>query len=571
MIGMVAGAFVLLQRWLGHQEWAGVFASPFWLLAMGPIGALCLEGLAWRKKKRGPGQEPYEGVADLLVHVHAPTSADGPLAWFLRGTVSFFLSFFGGHAGPEGAAGEWTHAMALRFRSRSSRWFEQRRRTDAASSLAACVASAFGAPFAGVLLPMELGLGGRAISITLSAVIALFLVKGLGPILQIPPLDLSGALYGFHFASPSQWLLTVVLGAGVGIVGGLVVRLIRFNQREFAHFLGQRLWLRMALGGVLLALLAMAYRLGHQPPEEVFESVLWSRRLPLEVLVLGLTSILSLTWAVASFGTMGVFWPVFSLGACLAYAAQLAWTREVTGFSAAAGLLGGAAAWGALLGAPLSGAVLAFEMSGSLGVLSTSVVSALVAREVCRRVMRTPSLVDASLQARGLELVEGRSAAVLEGVLVRDAMVSDHETVHENEAVSSLHQRLLRSKYPFLPVVTAQGSFRGLLTSDMIQDAWREAGHSPESGASNSPLSHLLEAKDILYRARMKVATVREGDRLSKLGNAFEDVPCVPVVDNETRVVGLLFVYNVRLAYEREVVRRSLAFGAPEGLTPPRA
>ena len=134
--------------------------------------------------------------------------------------------------------------------------------------------------------------------------------------------------------------------------------------------------------------------------------------------------------------------------------------------------------------------------------------------------------------------------------------MTDHELVHEHEPVSELYARLMRSPYAFLPVVNSQGVYMGLLTADMIQDAWK---HQASTG-KNSPLSKLVGAKDLLYRKGMKIQSVRAGDRLSAAAEVFKDMPCVPVVTDDQRVVGLLFVYNVRLSYDREVARRSLSF-----------
>src|SRR5687767_735863 len=51
--------------------------------------------------------------------------------------LSFLLALFGGRAGQEGAAIEAAQGVAMAARPRSARWFEQRRRTDAAIAVAA--------------------------------------------------------------------------------------------------------------------------------------------------------------------------------------------------------------------------------------------------------------------------------------------------------------------------------------------------------------------------------------------------------------------------------------------------
>jgi hypothetical protein len=144
---------------------------------------------------------------------------------------------------------------------------------------------------------------------------------------------------------------------------------------------------------------------------------------------------------------------------------------------------------------------------------------------------------------------------VLGAVAVRDAMVTDQEVLHEHEPISAIYPRLLKSRYPFLPVVNSQNVYVGLLTVDTIQEAWEK-----QSLTSNAPLSNLLEAKDLLYRSGVDAPTVKVNDRLSATHGLFDEVPCLPVLSEDRRVAGLLFIHHVRLAYDREVARRSLTF-----------
>lgn len=220
--------------------------------------------------------------------------------------------------------------------------------------------------------------------------------------------------------------------------------------------------------------------------------------------------------------------------------------------AAVMGLAGGAAFWGALLAAPLSGGVLALELAQNVNVLIPCLIAGLVAQAV-RRAVGVRPLIQSDLEARGQGLVHGRSAGVLSAIAVREAMVVDHEIVHEQEPVSEIYPRLLKSRYPFLPVVNSQNLYTGLLTVDLVQDAWRS-----QSDHSNAPLSKLLEAKDLLYRGGVKTPTVKVSDRLSSAAGNFDTVPCVPVLSDEGRVMGLLFIHNVRLAYDREMARRAL-------------
>src|SRR5690606_16280203 len=97
---------------------------------------------------------------DYLIHIHSPSEPDSPTQWNLRGIISFFLHLFGAPVGPEGAATEVSYSAALKSRSRSARWSEQRRRSDAAAAIVGGVSAVFGTPFAAIILVSELGIGG---------------------------------------------------------------------------------------------------------------------------------------------------------------------------------------------------------------------------------------------------------------------------------------------------------------------------------------------------------------------------------------------------------------------------
>jgi len=488
----------------------------------------------------------YDGLADLFIHIHAPFKPDSPLRWGVRSFISFLLAFFGGSVGPEGAAVEFMQAAKMKIRARSSRWFEQKRRTDAATSLAAGISAAFGAPFAGFLLPIELGVGGRNTSTITSALAAFLTIRYLNYRFSAELLDINGVLSGFHFSVWREWVGIVVVGIVAGIVGTVTIRFIRYTQEGLLSLFQTQAWMRVLAGAVVLALIFFIYRPFHQPSWVLLEQVLWNKLPPSEVTLLLFTQVLSLSVVLSGFGTMGLFWPLFAMGGFLGYCVNYWVLNGMVDFSAAASLVGGAALWSAVLGTPIVGAVLAFEFTQNLSILLPCLIAAFIAREI-RQLLRTKTLVDKDLEARGLFMSEGRSTNVLSAITVRDAMITDHEVVHEQEPISELQERILKARYPFLPVVNTQGIFSGLLTIDMVQDS------------SHFPVAKVLEAKDLLYRSGFKSPTVKAGDRLSAVVGFFDEAPCIPVLADDGRVQGLLFVYSVRLAYDREVTKRSFS------------
>lgn len=502
---------------------------------------------------RRPGERTYDGLADIFIHVHGPGKADSSLRWIMRGAISFLFTLFGGIVGPEGVAIETCHGVALRFRSRSSRWFEQRRRTDASVAISAGIAASFGSPFAAVLLPLELGLGGRTISTAIAALTAFIGIKFLP--LSPAKFDIAGVLYGFRFSSYTEWLTILGIAILAGLVCVLLIRFFRYTQESLLDLFQTQTWMRVMAGGVLLFLVIYTNKDAHLPVWTLLEQVLWSKRAVSEVSFLFISQLLSLALVVSAFGTIGIFWPLFALGGAFGYLVDFSIFQSIPGFSAVAGIAGSVAFLGAILGAPLSAAVLAFELTQNIHILLPCLLAGFVARQI--RFYVTPeTLIEKDLEARGITLINGRQSAVLESIQAKDAMVTDFETVHEREQVAELFSRLLKFRYPFIPVVNGEGHYVGLLTADMIQEGWELQGQN----SANSPLSTLLEAKDLLYRAKFKAPVVKLTDRLTGTSGLFEEIPCLPVLGEDNKVLGLLFVYNVRLAYDREVAQQSLSF-----------
>ena len=576
---VVATAPLVLHERLVALTPAGQLAPGVVALALGGVllAALLVQRLVLDRR---PGNRLFDGLADLMVHIQLPGSPDSPFAWAWRGFISSLLAIFGGVAGPEGGAIEFGQALSIRLRDRSARWFEQRRRTDASGALAGAFAAAFGTPFAAVLLPVELGIGGRHQSTAASALISYFLSRVLQQQLMLHAPEFGGVLHTIQVRGIREWILTFVVAVGAGLLATGLIRFIHRFKRTLLDLFGRHTGTRLLVAGLLLCLLAGLHAPGGFAGSAIFEKLLWARIGTQESAVLLAAHFLGLAAVLAGFGTTGVFWPVLALGALLGYGLNH-WVPLVgmgtavgegsIGFSAAAALVGGTALWSAVFGVPLTAAVAAWELSGNVGTLVPAFAAGTLALWV-RRQLRTGSLLDSELKLRGMDLLQGKSLRILESLLVRDAMVTDHETVPEQEPVSELHVRILRARYPFLPVVNGQGLFTGLLTVDMVQEAWLSgnAGRPgvpapappPPGEGPRVPLVNLLEAKDLLYRfgaeSRRAGPRVKVTDRLSTATLLTSDHACIPVLSEDGRVAGLLFAHNVRLAYDREVARRSL-------------
>jgi H+/Cl- antiporter ClcA len=342
--------------------------SPYFILALTVIAIPLQRRLGRSDRATAFPKGYYEGLSDLRIHIHLPSgpeTSESASRWMMRGAMSFLLALFGGVAGSEGAAVEFIHGITLRSRGRVVRWFEQRRRTDAGVTLAAAIAAVFGAPFAAMLVPMELGIGGRTLSVAFGAISAYLTSRYLTQfmawsMLPIGGLDLSVALQGFHLIHLTTWLAVGFIALVSGVLGALVIRFVRYGQESLVELFDAPAWLHVMIGGGLLALVFWIYQAGHAPSWMLLNMALSPQASASEVGLLFLVGLLSLTLVLSAFGTVGIFWPLFSLGSFGGLLVNSMVFGGVPGFTGVAALIGGAAFWGAVLGTPLAGAVLSF-------------------------------------------------------------------------------------------------------------------------------------------------------------------------------------------------------------------
>ncbi len=546
--GVSAAAIVCSVLYLQERQW-----QPWFVLVLVGVAAL----IQWYLTDRARSFRAFDGVADMIVPIHSPSVPETPARWAWAGMLSWCLSWLKGIVGPEGPAAEWVYSARIGFRSRSARWFEQRRRTESACVLAAAIAAAFNAPFAAVLVPVELGLGGRLLSTVICALSATIAVKAGKSFFNLRSLDLSGLLDGIDYSAIRVWLVLAMVGVLAGLLSALWLRFTEFSRKTLVRLSPKWMSPRILAAGFFLFLIGLSVPLSSLPAQSTLQDLFLGNVSPEQAGVLFAASALSLSLVLIGFGTVGVFWPVFALGGYFSFAIhQLSiesvinlWLPSTAGYAPLMALAGGAAFWGAILDLPIASGVLIFELTGDIQASLLSLGTSLLAQQVARKL--SLSLPDQNLKSKGLQIVEGRSLKILQQLRVREAMVTDFETIHEQEPVNEVPARLLASRYPFLPVVRADEVYTGLVTVDMVQERLLETVATPE-------VSRLFEVKDLLYSSGFKTRTLRADDPLSSAQGLFDDIPCVPVVSENGRIEGLLFVHHVRLAYEREMARRSL-------------
>ncbi|MBU6374403.1 MAG: chloride channel protein, partial [Bdellovibrionales bacterium] len=452
--------------------------------------------------------ERYDGAADLLIHIHSPGLLDRPSRWMLRGLVTWIFSGMGYGYGAEGVASEVSQSLRMFGRTASSRWSDLRRRTDAALSLAAGLSAGFGAPFAAVLLPAELSIGGHVLTSVLASISAYVGMQFFSGIFS--PLGLStfglhsrlSHLWGFRFHDLKEWIsaLFVCLVCSVGAVLAFwIIRNIRVLVDRWGK---QRASIATLFAGVLLVsvVILSPQSMGSMP--KFFEALV-RNELSLHALIgLSLCLFLTVCAVYVGIGTMGVWWPAFLLGAAVSLCG-LRGLQNVGAIHAGAipnAVLLGAVAWTVVwFRTPITVAVLAYELSGSGSILIPALLVGWFSRYLAER-LQAESWIHSALESKRFPIRSGRATSVLSTITAGDAMVRDFQSVQATVSIEECRRLVLQGRYPFVAVVDSQGRFMGLLSADQVEEGFRSQRRL-QGENSESRLAELIEVKDLLSHA----------------------------------------------------------------------
>lgn len=352
------------------------------------------------------------------------------------------------------------------------------------------------------------------------------------------------------FGRPHELLAYLVLGMIVAAVGYLYVKVFYgMRDRVFAP-MPIPAWTKPAVGGLLLALLALAV------PQVLGGGYGWLQltmddQLPLKILVLLLPAkILATSCTISSGGSGGVFAPSLVIGGVTgAIFADLS-SRVVPQLApptAACVLVGMGGFFAGVAKVPIASLIMVAEMSGSYGLL----VPMMLVSSVAYLLMRGVSIYEAQVPGRidsPAHLGEFQ-IDVLERLMVEEVMDPDQEVVSvptgaSFEAVLELVAD--NDQYAF-PVVDASGEVVGMFS---INDV-RRVMATPE-------VWPLLVASDLGVTARGMAYLVPDDDlhtavqRFTALQREILPVLAGPP---PAPVIGLLRHHQVMEAYDREIHR----------------
>ena len=416
-------------------------------------------------------------------------------------------------------------------------------RTLLGCGVASAVAASFNAPIAGALFANEVVIGHYALSAFAPVVIA----SVLGTVV-------SRAYFGNFpaFSIPQHELITfwefpAIIGLGVlaGVAAVLFVRAVKL-AREVADGMPGPAWLRPAMGGLMVGMIAMALPHVLGIGYGVTEAAL-TVSLPFQVLALVCAAKLVATAISLGFGFGGgVFSPSLVIGATLGAAYGIFVTSIFPEYSAGAGaytVIGMGAVAAAVLGAPISTTLIVFEMTSdyqlTLGVMLAVVVGAAIFRP-----LHGQSFFTWQLEQRGLDLHGGFEAGLLRGISVGKVMTCRCEVVGPEVGLGDLRRMLQYSSAGQFFVVGSEGELVGTLTLADLS----EAAYDPS-------LDDLINAEDAARRGPPMLSVDDDLETALKLTRTTGERHVAVVEDLESRIfAGCLHERDAMSAYNRALL-----------------
>jgi H+/Cl- antiporter ClcA len=449
-----------------YGKWSFAITSPVhhhlgaWVILIPPIGGL-LVGImiyVWEPTLKG------HGIPEAMEAVLVGKSLVRMRVGVLKPLATAFAIGTGGPFGAEGPIIQTGAAFGSIF-AQVTKLTPYQRRVLLASGAAAGMAATFVAPFAGVLVAIELLLfefrARSFIPVAISSVVATAVAvhfRGWAPLFPTP---------AFSLKSMQELWLFALMGLLMGLIGIAMIRVLFWMEDLFDnHFpLRPRLIWAPAFGALLLGVIGYFYPQVFGTGYDTIRDMLNDRLSTGTLLGVSLAKFWALVISLGSRTTGGVFAPSLIVGGGIGAVYAQVWHHFFPHFvsdPALYALVAMAAVFGGIARAPFTSIVFLFELSRNPNALLPLVVCCVVSDGFVR-LFSAESIMTGKLIKRGLIVRQDYSVPVLMRAWIEQVMRKNFTVVRLDDEVRAVVREVTPEATGLIPVVEKNGHLAGIV------------------------------------------------------------------------------------------------------------
>jgi chloride channel protein, CIC family len=400
---------------------------------------------------------------------------------------------------------------------------ESRLRLLVACGAAGGISATFNAPIAGVVFALELILRdfeAESFGVVVPASVVANVIGraafGSSAFLTLPP---------FQLTSLAEYAFYAGLGILAAFAGVMFIRVLHGLEDLADHLWHGPEWLRPAVGGLVLGVLVLGLPQVYGVGYPVLEGAMRGNYALAFLLLLLAGKLLATSLTIAIGGSGGVFAPSLFMGAMLgsAYGDMIQRLPGLHGPAGAYGLVGMGAVLAAAARAPLTAVIIIFELTGDYQIILPLMLAIALATGGSR-LLSADTIYTLKLRRRGVDIIRGRSADVMAWLRVRDAMGPVPAAIPTDTLLPEVVTKLGGSDLEALPLIDADGRYRGVITARQLERALAETrpdivvGELAEQPSTVSVSQSLRDALPLLLHGETSGLPVLADDAATVVG-----------------------------------------------------
>ena len=484
------------------------------------------------------------GVPEVMIAVITKNSVIRPIVVIVKSLASAISISTGGSVGREGPIVQIGAAIASSL-GQLLRLREVQLKTLVGCGVAAGIAATFNAPIAGTIFSLELIVSDFGLTsftpILVSAVGATAISRHFnGNITEF-------GLPVFSMESSWEFLFYLVLGLIAGVIGYSFSRSL-YRADDLFEKTKIPQWIRPVFGGLIVGIIAQFYPhimgVGYESIRALFDGkMVFSTMIILVFLKLFATSI-----TIGSGGSGGVFAPSLFMGAMLGGAFGTLVNKYFPEISAPPGayiLVGMAAVNGACTLAPLSAIIILFELTNEYNIILPLMFTVVMATFISRK-LSAESIYTEKLRRRGIMAHHGEDLNILRVLSIKDVLRHDEASICENSKFDELFKLSLDSHRNDIFTLDDDGKYTGAIHTQDLEYIFI---HPDKLRYVNNIVDFKRDLRPVLISQSLDTVV----DLFAQTG--FDRLP---VVDEDSHLVGSIIMSDIMRQYNHEVANRNI-------------